>query len=147
MDDLYNSDVLEWSEYQARLLRQHVAGQPGEEMPDWTNIIKEVESKGRNQLKAVQSLLVQALLHDLKAEAWPLSPEVPQWRATGRSFRAEAVNTITTTMALRIDLSELYKDALDQMPEIMDGRAPLPVPTTWYQALERGLGDFTVTAP
>jgi len=61
MGELYDADVLEWSEHQARLLRQHAAGEPGNEAPDWTNIIEEVESVGRGQLTAVQSLLVQAL--------------------------------------------------------------------------------------
>ena len=147
MDELYKADVLEWSEYQAQLLRRHVAGHPDVEMLDWTNIIKEVESVGRNQLSAVQSLLVQALLHDLKAEAWPLSPKVPHWRAKGRGLREDAAKTITTTMALRIDLSGLYADALHQMPEIIDGQAPLPVPIAWPQALEKGLGYFTVIMP
>ncbi len=53
MGELYDADVLEWSEHQARLLRQHAAGKPGNEAPDWTNIIEEVESVGRSQLTAV----------------------------------------------------------------------------------------------
>jgi hypothetical protein len=77
MGELYETDVLEWSEHQAWLLRQHVAGEPGNETPDWTNIIEEVESVGRSQLSAVKSLLVQAIDHDLKCEAWPLRPYVP----------------------------------------------------------------------
>ena len=32
---------------------------------------------GRLQVHAVESLLTQAFLHDLKAEAWPLSREAP----------------------------------------------------------------------
>ena len=58
MSDLYDADVLEWSEHQARLLRQHAGGRPGNphksqgdfaEVPDWANIIEEVESVGRSQ--------------------------------------------------------------------------------------------------
>jgi len=81
MNNLYDMDVLEWSEYQARLLRQHAAGEAGNEAPDWTNIIEEIESVDQSELRAVRSLLVQALLHDLKCEAWPLTPHVPLWRA------------------------------------------------------------------
>ena len=54
MGDLYEADVLEWSEHQARLLRQHADGRPGNEAPDWANIIEEVESVGRSQLTAVE---------------------------------------------------------------------------------------------
>ena len=73
MGELYDVDVLEWSEHQARLLRRHAAGEPANEAPDWANIIEEIESVGREQMHAVESLLVQALVHDLKSEAWPLS--------------------------------------------------------------------------
>ncbi len=60
MGELYEVDVLEWSEHQARLLRQHVAGERTNEAPDWANIIEEVESVGRSQLHAVEVLLLQA---------------------------------------------------------------------------------------
>lgn len=71
MGDLYEADVLEWSEQQARLLRKHAAGKPGNEAPDSVNIIEEIESVGSEQRHAVEGNLVQALTHDLKCEAWP----------------------------------------------------------------------------
>lgn len=128
MGDLYAADVMEWSERQARLLRQHAAGQPGNELPDWVNIIEEIESVGRSEFNAVQSLLVQALLHDLKCEAWPLARDVPHWRAEARGFRREARRSYTPSMRQKIDLAELYADALDRLPETNDGQQPLPVP-------------------
>ena len=59
-------DVLDWSEQQARLLRRHVSGDKLNEAPDWANIIEEIESVGREQLHAVESLLVQALSQHFK---------------------------------------------------------------------------------
>lgn len=38
MGNVYDVDVLEWSEHQARLLRQHSAGEAGNEAPDWINM-------------------------------------------------------------------------------------------------------------
>jgi len=71
--DLYETGILEWSEHQAGLLRRVAAGQrPTDRDLDWSNIIEEIESVGREQLHAVGSLLVQALAHVLKASAWPL---------------------------------------------------------------------------
>lgn len=128
MGDLYAADVMEWSERQARLLRQHAAGQPGNELPDWVNIIEEIESVGRSEFNAVRSLLVQALLHDLKCEAWPLARDVPHWRAEARGFRRDARRSYTPSMRQKIDLAELYADALDRLPETNDGQQPLPVP-------------------
>jgi hypothetical protein len=130
MSQAYDDDVLEWSEHQARLLRQHAAGHAGNETPDWDNIIEEVESVGRSQLSAVRSLLVQALLHDLKCQAWPLSPEVPHWRAEARGFRGDAAEAFTPSMRQRIDMDELYRRALNRLPESIDGQTPLPVPET-----------------
>jgi len=72
LSDLYDVDVLEWPEHQARLLRQGVVGEVGNEAPDWANIIKHVKSVGRSELHTVESLWTLAFLHDLKAEAWPL---------------------------------------------------------------------------
>ena len=40
-------------------------------------------------------ICVQALLHDLKAEAWPLSRAVPHWRAEARGHRDDARATAT----------------------------------------------------
>ena len=128
MSDLYDADVLEWSEHQARLLRQHAAGERTNEAPDWVNIIEEVESVGREQLHAVEGLLVQALIHMLKAEAWPLLPDAPKWRADARTFRLQARRRFAPSMRQKIDVSSLYHDALRGLPETMDGQPALPVP-------------------
>jgi Domain of unknown function DUF29 len=77
----YEADVLLWSEHQAALLRRLARGEAVNERPDWDNIIDEVESVGRSELAAVKSLLVQALLHMLKAKAWPEHRDVSHWQA------------------------------------------------------------------
>jgi len=85
----YDADILVWSERQGDLLRRRAAGELINEADlDWLNIAEEIESVGREQLHAVESLLLQALIHMLKAEAWPHSAEVPHWQAEARVFRA-----------------------------------------------------------
>ncbi|WP_428487808.1 DUF29 domain-containing protein [Rhodopila sp.] len=127
--DLYDEDILLWSERQADLLRRTAAGAHGnQEAPDWSNIIEEIESVGRGELHAVRSLLVQALLHDLKVQAWPSSREVPHWRAEARGFRGDAAAAFTPSMRQRIDMAALYRRALDRLPESLDDQPPLPVP-------------------
>ncbi len=125
---LYDGDILEWSGQQARLLRQLAERRPGNEAPDWNNIIEEVESVGREQLHAVESLWTLAFLHDLKCEAWPLSRDVPRWRAEARGFRIQARRRFAPSMRQRIDLAGLYADALKQMPDTVDDQPPLPMP-------------------
>jgi hypothetical protein len=141
MGDLYEIDVLEWSAHQARLLRQHAAGEACNEVPDWTNIIEEVESVGRSQLNAVRSLLVQALIHDLKCEAWPLVSYVPHWRAEARVARGNAADAFSPSMRQHIDIATLYRRALRGLPDSIDGQSPLPVPTTCPVTLDELLGD------
>ncbi len=128
MSDLYDDDVLLWSERQGALLRRIAAGEPVNERPDWLNIIDEVESVGRSDLRAVESLLLQTLVHRLKAEAWPTSPSVPGWRAEARLYLAQARRAFAPSMRQRLDLPGLYADALRALPETMDGQAPLPLP-------------------
>ena len=140
MGELYDDDILEWSERQARLLRDVAAGRPGNEAPDWANVIEEIESVGRSQLSAVKSLLVQALLHDLKNAAWPLSRDVPHWRAEARGFRDEAAEAYAPSMRQHIDVAELYRKALRRMPESIDGQPPLPVPDVCPATLDELLG-------
>ena len=128
MDGSYDADVVEWSERQARLLRRHAAGEAVNEAPDWANIIEEIESVGQSQVDAVESWWVQAFLHDLKAAAWPLSRDVPHWRAEARGFRAQARRKYRPSMKQKLDLAGPYADALAGLPETMDGQPPLPVP-------------------
>jgi hypothetical protein len=128
MTDLYDSDILIWSEQQAALLRRAAAGERVNDQIDWSNIIEEVESVGQNQLDAVESLLFQAFVHDLKAQAWPHSREVESWRGDARGFRAQARRKYRSSMRRRLDIAGIYRDALEALPATLDGLPPESVP-------------------
>jgi hypothetical protein len=131
MSDVYDDDIVLWSERQAELLRRHAAGERSNDVvPDWPNIIEEIESVGREQLHAVGSLLLLALIHRLKVDAWPDSRDVPHWQAEERTFRAQARRRFAPLMRQRLDLAGIYADALRGLPESSDGQPPLPVPET-----------------
>ncbi len=87
---------------------------------------------GRGELHAVQSLLIQALPHELKAMAWPLSSEAPHWQAEARGFWRQARRQLTPSMRQRIDLADLHADALDRLPSMTGGVGPMPVPATCW---------------
>lgn len=141
MGTLYDDDILEWSGQQAALLRRVGAGEQVNDLVDWENVAEEVESVGRSQLAQVKSLLVQAILHMLKAEAWPRSPEVPHWQAETRGFRGDAADIFTTSMRQKIDIADLYRRALRRMPDTIDGQAPLPLPDSCPVTLDELLSD------
>ncbi len=127
MGDLYDTDVLEWSEQQARLLRLHAGGEKLNEAPDWDNIIEEIESVGREQLHSVEGLLLQAMLHELKAQAWPGAQDAEKWRGDAKVFRSEASLRFVPSMRRKLDLDRLYAKALRAMPDFIGGQPPGPV--------------------
>jgi Domain of unknown function DUF29 len=124
----YDTDILLWSECQAKLLRRRAAGElVNEAEMDWSNIAEEIEDVGSDRLDAVESLLVQALRHMLKADAWPLSRNAPSWRADATDFRRQARRRFVPSMRQRIDVAGLYADALAAIPETIDGQPSLPM--------------------
>jgi hypothetical protein len=128
MSDLYETDVLLWSERQAELLRRRAAGELVNDAElDWPNIAEEIESVGSEQRHAVESLLLRALIHMLKAACWPLAGAVPHWQAEARVFRAQARRRFVPSMRQRIDLAGIYADAMRGLPDTVDGLAPLPI--------------------
>jgi hypothetical protein len=142
MSDLYDEDVLLWSERQSSLLRRRAAGELVNERDlDWPNIAEEIESVGSEQLHAVESLLVQALAHRLKAEAWPTSREVPGWLAEARRFRDDAASRFSPSMRQKIDVAKLYRRALRALPETIDDQSPLPLPQICAATLDELLSD------
>jgi Domain of unknown function DUF29 len=138
----YDTDILLWSERQGELLRRRAAGElVNEAEMDWPNIAEEIEDVGRSQRDSVESHLTLAMLHDLKAEAWPLSPAVQGWRAEARLHRRMARRKFTPGMRQRIDVPGLYADALVGLPETIDGQPPLPMPEVCPVTLDDLLSD------
>ena len=133
--DLYDTDILIWSEEQAEFLRRRAAN-----ALDWDNLAEEIADVGLSQLHAVMSHLRLALLHDLKAEAWPLSRDAEHWRAEARLHRDEARDRYTPSMARRIDVEKLYRQARRGMPATIDGTLPLPLTAACPASLEELLG-------
>jgi hypothetical protein len=77
---------------------------------------------------AVESLPFQALVHHLKAAAWPSAPDAPHWKAKAQGFRAQASLRFARSMRQRIDVARLYAKALRVLPDTIGGQPPLPVP-------------------
>jgi hypothetical protein len=140
MGDSYDSDILEWSEQQSALLRRVAAGERVNGA-DWPNIIEEIESVGKSELRACRSLLTQALLHRLKVQAWPESSAVPGWKAEAIQRLQDARDAFAPSMRQHLDVAELYGRALRGMPETIDGQKPLPVPAVCPVTLDQLLAE------
>jgi hypothetical protein len=111
--------------------------------PNWTGPIspRRLRAWRANSRHAVESLLLRVLIHMLKAEAWPLSRDVPHWQAAAQVFRAQARRRFVPPMRQRIDLAGVYADALRGLPETMNGQPPLPMPGICPLTLDDLLSD------
>jgi hypothetical protein len=126
--DLYERDILLWSEQQAELLRRLARGERVNGV-DWAHVVEEIEDVGNSELHAVTSLLRQAILHLLKVAAWPDSQACTHWRAEALGFLADAADRYAPSMSQRIDLDKIYRKAHQQVSALMiDGRGPSDLP-------------------
>jgi len=127
-DDLYDRDILAWSEHQSGLLRRVARGERVNEV-DWPHVVEEIEDVGISELNAVRSLLNQAIVHLLKIHGWPDSAARVHWQIEFGTFRSDARRRFVPSMRQRIDLPALYADAQSQLDRVdIDGRAPQPWP-------------------
>ena len=136
MSDLYDDDILTWSERQAELLRRLAAGERVNDQVDWENVVEEVESVGRSELHRTESLLTQALRHRLKIMAWPNSPGVPHWQEEATLFQMDAARAFQESMRQRLDLALIYRRARHRFPPQIDGQAPVALPETCPMTLD-----------
>jgi hypothetical protein len=132
----YDIDILQWSEHQAALLRRLAAGERVNDQVDWENVVEEIESVGNEQLHAVESLLVQALRHMLKAEAWPHHRDAPTWQADAIDFRQQAQRRFAPLMRQKLDMNRIWRHALRALPRTVDDQGPLPLPELCPYTLE-----------
>jgi hypothetical protein len=113
-DDLYERDILAWSEHQAELLRRLGRGERVNDV-DWANLVEEIEDVGRSQLQSVESFLTLILVHLLKLHAWPNSDACGHWREEIVGFQIGANRRFTPSMRQRLDIDQFYGDALRQV--------------------------------
>ena len=140
-DDLYERDILIWSEHHADLLRR-VARDEAVEGVDWDNVIEEIESLVLSFLHDTQSNLRRMLVALLKIHGWPSSGHCGQWCEEIVSFQDEAELRFLPSMRHRIDLDDLYRHAREQVDLAKyDGRAPLPWPETCPFVLDQLLNE------
>jgi hypothetical protein len=141
MSDLYDTDILGWSERQAELLRRLAAGERVNDQIDWENVAAELESVGRSELHRTESLLTQALRHRLKIMAWPTTSEVPHWQEEATLFQLDAARAFQEPMRQRLDMALIYRRARHRFPRRIDGRAPLPLPDACPVTLDELLSE------
>jgi len=144
-DDLYDNDILTWSEHQADLLRRLGRGEAVNGV-DWDHVVEEIEDVGLSELHAVQSYLNLILVHLLKISLSPESPALNHWRGEVVAFQQNAARRFAPSMRRRIDLARLYDDAIEQLEASgFDRDTSGPWPAECPFTLDQLLSDKRVT--
>lgn len=112
-DTLYHDDFVAWTKEQAEALR--AAGRAGgrSNAVEWERVAEEVEDLGKSEQAAVESYVVQILVHLYKL-AWSQRAEPRgHWRAEVRTFRGNASRKLTPTIRAKVesDLDALHAEA------------------------------------
>jgi len=128
--DLYETDILIWSERQAALLRRVARGEKVNDV-DWDHVVDEIEDVGLSHLNTVRSFLRLTLIHLLKIQGWPASSSVAHWRGEIGTFQSSAEQSFAPSMRQRIDLPLLYQKVSKDLSGVnYDGIGPKPWPST-----------------
>ena len=140
---LYETDAMAWSRQQAGLLRRMVAGERINNQVDWPNVIDEIESVGRSELRAVTSALQIAMQHKVFLLGWPNALAVDDWAAAARSQLAEAHEDFRESMRKEINLRSLYRRAMRATKQQMldEGSPATPLPDQCPFSLDELLAE------
>jgi hypothetical protein len=83
MSDLYDSDLLLWTERQGELLRRRAAGELVNEAElDWPNIAEEIEALGQSERSKLRSLIGTVIEHLIKLQASQAIEPRNGWKET-----------------------------------------------------------------
>jgi hypothetical protein len=112
--DLYDSDILAWSEQQAAALRRLADRRDLPNELDLDNVVEEIEAVGRNELRATESPIRLIVMHIAKAVSQPDAPAIGHWRTECIGWQDELARAFSPSMRQRIDMDALWRSALRQ---------------------------------
>jgi cytochrome P450 len=125
---LYDADILLWSEQQAEVIRR--LGRTRRDVSnelDVENVAEEIESVGRSELAAVESLIRLVFVHLMKLALEPGADATRHWRGEIVAFHSEARRRYAPSMRQRLDLDKLWRSASEQVTLSYEGTQELAV--------------------
>ncbi len=108
---LYETDFHRWALEQAEALRR-AAGHAGLAI-DWENLVEEIESLGRRELKSLLQTLIRVIEHLLKLEYSPARDPRRGWEELVIVHRRHAPSDLEMSPSLRgrIARQKIYREA------------------------------------
>jgi hypothetical protein len=143
----YDTDIVQWSECQADLLRRVAAGERINDQVDWDNVIEEIESVGRSERDTVMSLLTNVIDHKLRLLGWPDHPAARHWQHELRPWLARVAKRHRASMHIGDEISDLFRIAcLDIDAHMLDAGPPTtPLPASCPWTLDELLAEAEAT--
>jgi hypothetical protein len=114
MSDLYDTDIVIWSERQAALLRRMAAGERVNDQVDWENVAEEIEALGVSDRRELRNRVRTILVHLLKLEVSPAAEPRPGWRETVREQRRQLRTLLDESPSLRPTLPAVLGSELPE---------------------------------
>lgn len=112
--ELYQSDILAWSEQQSGALRELATRRDLPNALDLAHVVEEIEDVGQSELNAVKSFIRLVLGHAIKCWADPDAPSVRHWLVEIGNWQNELADRLSPSMRNRIDLEMLWARAMRQ---------------------------------
>jgi hypothetical protein len=119
MSDLYQDDIVSWSERQAQLLRQHAAVARVNDAIDWPNIIEEIEAVGGSERAALASHIGTVIEHLLKLQASPAKEPRSGWRETVIRTRSAIAGQLEDSPSLRAKVDSMVARQLSRQRRLV----------------------------
>jgi hypothetical protein len=107
---LYETDYYLWLEQTIEALRSSDLSQI-----DCQNLIEELISLGKTDLRTVNSLVKQIMIHRLKLDYLPDREPRKHWCKEIFNFQDQLSDTLTASLKTKIELDELYFRARRQL--------------------------------
>ncbi|QEI41206.1 hypothetical protein BMF77_01790 [Dolichospermum sp. UHCC 0315A] len=138
---LYDQDYYLWIRTTINQLR---AGQFS--VVDLENLLEELETMGRSEKRAIESLLIKLLVHLLKLQYWDTERERNQghWQGEIRTFRRQIKKAIKDSPSLKPYILEIFDECYQDARKEASDRSELPLdifPLTPIASLEQILDE------
>ncbi len=136
---LYEQDYALWLEVTANQLRQ------GEfSVVDIDNLIEEIESMGRSEKQAIESLLIILLVHLLKLAYWEAERERNEnhWITEIATFRVQIRRRMKKSPSLKPYIQNMFEECYEDAREIVTRKnmiEPSLIPITPVLTFEQTL--------
>jgi len=112
--DLYDTDILAWSEQQAEALRSLTGRRDLPNALDLSHVVEEIEDVGLSQMHAATSFIGLIMTHVIKCWADPDAASLLHWHAEIGNWQTELARRLTASMRNKIDLDREWRRAVRQ---------------------------------